>query len=76
MVEHAVYHVVEDFIGMCHVVIDCIHQLFLGVHDDVRLVLLLLPLLVMLLVGHGEWFWERRSSTFQRHWVDNIIARE
>ena len=63
MVEHAVYHVIEDFIGMCHMVVDRIHQLFLGVHDNVRLVLLLL--LVMLLVGCSEWLWEGRNSTFQ-----------
>ena len=63
MVEHAIYHVVENFIGMCHMVIDRIHQLFLGVHDDVRLVLLLL--LVTLLVGCSEWLWEGRNSTFR-----------
>ena len=74
MVEHAVYHVIEDFVGVCHMVVDRIHQLFLGVHDYVRLVLLLL--LVMLLVGHGEWSWEGRDSTFQRHRVDDVITRE
>ena len=63
--KHAIYHVIEDFIGMCHVIVDRIHQLFLGVHDDVRLILLLLPLLVTLLVGRGERFWEGRDSTFQ-----------
>ena len=63
--EHAIYHVIEDFIGMCHMIVDRIHQLFLGVHDDVRLILLLLPLLVTLLVGRGEWFWEGRDSSFQ-----------
>ena len=63
MVEHAVYHVIEDFIGMCYMVVDRIHQLFLWVHDNVWLVLLLL--LVMLLVGCGEWSWEGRDSTFQ-----------
>ena len=73
-VEHAVYHVVEDFIGVRHMVIDRVHQLFLGVHDYIWLVLLLL--LVTLLVGRGEWSWEGRDSTFQRHRVDNIIARE
>ena len=62
-VEHAVYHVVEDFIGMCHMVVDCIHQLFLGVHDNIWLVLLLL--LVTLLVGCGKWSWEGRDSSFQ-----------
>ena len=62
-VEHAVYHVVEDLVGVCHMVIDCVHQLFLGVHDYVWLVLLLL--LVTLLVGRGEWSWEGRDSTFQ-----------
>ena len=63
LVEHAIYHVVENFIGMRHMVIDRVHQLFLGIHDDVRLVLLLL--LVTLLVGRGEWSGEGRNSTFQ-----------
>ena len=40
--KHAIYHAIEDFIGMRHMIVDRIHQLFLGVHDDVRLVLLLL----------------------------------
>ena len=65
LVEHAIYHVVENFIGMCHMVIDHIHQLFLGVHDDIRLVLLLLSLVVTLLVGCSEWVWEGRNSTLQ-----------
>ena len=63
MIEYAVYQVVENFVGVRHMVIDHIHQLFLGVHDYVRLVLL--PRLVTLLVGRGKWFWEGRNSTFQ-----------
>ena len=63
--KHAIYHVVEDFIGVRHMIVDRIHQLFLGVHDYVRLILLLLPLLVTLLVGRSKWSWEGRDSTFQ-----------
>ena len=74
LVEHTIYHVIEDLVGMCHMVIDRVHQLFLGVHDYVWLVLLLL--LVTLLVGCSEWSWEGRDSTFQWHRVGDIISRE
>ena len=63
LVEHAIYHVIEDLVGMCNMVVDRINQLFLGVHDNIRLVLLLL--LVTLLVGRGKWSWEGGDSTFQ-----------
>ena len=62
-VEHAVYQVVKNFVGMRHMVIDRVHKLFLWIHDYVWLVLF--PRLVTLLVGCGKWSWEGRDSSFQ-----------